>query len=317
MNNSNNSPKVSILIPVWNRETVIEDTVRSALAQTLQDIEVVIVDNASTDNTWKILVQLSKDDKRVRIFRNEENLGPVRNWIRCIEEAKAEYSKILWSDDLISPTYLEKTLPLLDSETGFVYTAARVIFDEVKADEILYLIPDLPHKFESSIYLNNVFLKGGRVPVSPGCALMRTQDLRQVLHLEVKNRIGSDFSMHAIGPDLLIFLRLSTMYPKVGFIKEPLSQFKAHADSITIKESVSGKLQVMYNIAKAVFIAESGVNTLSNEALCRFMKKISSSKSLKLSKKFGVNSWEDYFPSDQGTESVRKYIPWHRKLFNQ
>lgn len=317
MNSKSQNPKVSILIPVWNRETVIEATVNSALSQTLQDIEIIIVDNSSTDSTWKILEELSKKDSRIRIFQNKENLGPVRNWVRCIEEAQSEISKILWSDDLISPDYLEKTLPLLDSETGFVYTAASVLFEEDKENEILYLQPELPNKFNSSIYLEYIFLKSAHVPVSPGCALMRTLDLQKVLELEVVNRIDSDFSMHAIGPDLLIFLRLCRMYPKVGYINETLSQFKAHNESITVRESASGKLQVMYNIAKAVFIAESGSSLFTKKALRRFMKKISSPKLLKLSKKFGVNTWEDYFPSDKYAQSVRKYLPWHRKFFNK
>jgi glycosyltransferase involved in cell wall biosynthesis len=316
MGDSSNTPKVSILIPVWNRETVIEETVHSALSQTLQDIEVVIVDNASTDNTWNILEKLSKDDERIRIFQNATNLGPVRNWIRCIEEAKAEFSKILWSDDLISPDYLEKTLPLLDSDTGFVYTAARVIFEGDNEDEILYLQPELDNNFKSSIYVNNVFLKGGKVPVSPGCAVMRTQDLKRVLNTEVKNRINSDFSMHAIGPDLLIFLRLCEMYPNVGYVIEPLSQFKAHADSITIRESSSGKLKIMYNIAKAVFIEESGAANISKKSLRHFLKKISSSKSLKQSNKFGIKTWQTYFPSDQGAQAVQKHLPLSRKLFS-
>ena len=96
------SPKVSILIPVYNREAFIAACVQSALEQTFTDFEIIIVDNASTDTTWKICQQIAEQDKRIRIFRNERNIGPVRNWRRCIEEARGVYGKILWSDDLIS-----------------------------------------------------------------------------------------------------------------------------------------------------------------------------------------------------------------------
>ena len=90
-----NTPKVSVLIPVYNRQNLIETTVKSALDQTYQNTEIVIVDNKSTDNTWKILQALAQTDDRVKIYQNETNIGPVRNWLRCINEATGEYAKIL------------------------------------------------------------------------------------------------------------------------------------------------------------------------------------------------------------------------------
>ena len=79
------SPRVSILIPVYNREALIGECIQSALFQTFTDFEVIIVDNASTDNTWGICQRFAEQDKRVRVFRNEKNIGPVRNWRRCVD----------------------------------------------------------------------------------------------------------------------------------------------------------------------------------------------------------------------------------------
>ena len=71
--------KVSILIPVYNREKAILTAVECAVNQTYPDIEVVCVDNASTDSTWSVLQELKLKYPKIIISRNETNLGPVKN----------------------------------------------------------------------------------------------------------------------------------------------------------------------------------------------------------------------------------------------
>src|SRR2546427_6401542 len=105
------APLVSILIPVYNRKQLVGPCIQSALDQTVREFEVVIVDNASTDGTWQVCEAFAAKDKRVRVIRDPLNVGPVRNWQRCMQEAGGLYGKILFSDDLIEPTFLERTLP--------------------------------------------------------------------------------------------------------------------------------------------------------------------------------------------------------------
>jgi len=102
-------PLVSILIPTYNRERLIGETIRSALVQTYPHIEVVVVDNASTDSSWEVISELARKDSRIHPFRNETNVGPMRNWKRAFDEAKGKNGKVLWSDDLIAPDFHEKT----------------------------------------------------------------------------------------------------------------------------------------------------------------------------------------------------------------
>src|SRR4030067_1594973 len=106
-------PKVSILIPVYNRANMVGGCIQSALEQTYQDIEVVVVDNDSTDGTWEICKALSEKDSRLRVFKNDTNIGPVGNWKKCIDSARGAYGKILFSDELLSKDYVEKARPLL------------------------------------------------------------------------------------------------------------------------------------------------------------------------------------------------------------
>lgn len=243
---------VSILIPVYNREKLIEETVQSAINQTYENFEVIIVDNKSTDDTWKVLEKLAGQDKRIKIFQNETNIGAVRNWKRCIDEASGKYGKILWSDDLIAPEFLEKTVLLLKNKNvGFVFTGTEVFIDGTDKKSLHYFI-DATGIYESNRYLNGI-LFDKEYPFSPGCALFRLKDLKKNLLVDIPNKVGSDFAMHAIGNDLLIFLLTAHQYKKFGFVNEKLSFFRAHKGSISILSN-DGKLPLYYNLASAYFV---------------------------------------------------------------
>lgn len=243
---------VSILIPVYNRENLIEETIKSALTQTYTNIEVIVVDNKSTDNTWKVLTNLALEDRRVKIFQNETNIGPVRNWKRCIDEASGTYGKILWSDDLIAPTFLEKTVPYLSKEdVGFVFTGTEIFVDGTNKKSSHYFIGE-SGLYECEEYINGVLFKGG-YPVSPACALFKLKDLQKNLLIDIPNKIESDFSMHAIGNDVLIFLLTTNAYSHFAFVNEKLSFFRAHEGSISIQAN-NGKLPLHYSLASAYFV---------------------------------------------------------------
>lgn len=250
---------VSILIPAFNRADVIEQTVRSALAQSGSgaDVEVVAVDNASTDATWSVLQRLASEDARVRVFRNDSNIGPVRNWLACLCRAHGRYAKILWSDDLIAPEFVARCLPFLrDPRVGFVYTAA-ILFggDRPRAgDPVRFQLEGARDvTMPSRRFIEGVF-SDGPFPFSPGCALFRTDDLVRHLRLDIPNRQGSDFSQHAIGNDLLAFLLTAHAYPQVVLVGEPLSFFREHAGSISVAAG-RGRLIHHYDLVKAWFAA--------------------------------------------------------------
>ena len=93
----------------------------------------------------------------------------------------------------------------------------------------------------------------GGYPVSPGCALFRLNDLKKNLLVDIPNKVNSDFSIHAIGNDLLIFLLTANQYKNFAFVNDKLSYFRAHEGSISI-QSNDGKLPLHYNLAAAFFI---------------------------------------------------------------
>jgi glycosyltransferase involved in cell wall biosynthesis len=119
-----NSP-ISILMPVYNGAKFLCDSLESVLAQTLRPLEFVIVDDASTDSTPKILDEMLVNLTWTRRYRNQKNLGGVKNFIRCTDLAQSDYFVVLNADDKLAPTFIEKM-----TATARAYPNACFIFSD-------------------------------------------------------------------------------------------------------------------------------------------------------------------------------------------
>lgn len=243
-------PQVSILIPVYNRKKYIAQCIQSALDQTFTDHEIVVVDNASDDGTWEICQQFASRDPRVRVFRNEENIGPVRNWIRCAQETLGEYVKILFSDDLLEPNCLkEMTHELSDPTVGFVFCAARI--GSSVANSKLHYYAKSSARLSQSDYLK--LLLKCKAPYSPGAVLFRTRDLIKNLHSDFQTATPRPFVNHGAGPDVMISLLTMLDYPFVYRLNKPLVFFRAHEDSFSISNK-NNQITEGYTSAIAYFL---------------------------------------------------------------
>jgi glycosyltransferase involved in cell wall biosynthesis len=126
-----NNPLVSILIPTYNSVDFVEDTVRSIMNQTYTNIEIVIVDDASTDGTMKILEKLSKEDKRIKLSQNKKNLGITDNMNNGIHKCIGKYIAILDGDDWAYPYRIEEQVKLMEKDEEVVLCAGYMdICDE-------------------------------------------------------------------------------------------------------------------------------------------------------------------------------------------
>lgn len=103
-------PLVTIAIPTYNRADFVGKAVESALKQTHQNIEVLVIDNCSTDNTKDVISSIK--EPRVRYVRNERNLGMTGNFNRSLEIFKGDYWVFLPDDDMLLPEYCESCLNL-------------------------------------------------------------------------------------------------------------------------------------------------------------------------------------------------------------
>lgn len=114
------NPIVSIGLPVYNGEKFIRKRLESILSQTLQNFELIISDNASTDSTSYICKEYSDKDKRIRFIRQKKNKGGVWNFDFVLQEARCEY--FVWAsvDDIWVPNFLEKNVRILESNKNIV-----------------------------------------------------------------------------------------------------------------------------------------------------------------------------------------------------
>lgn len=125
------APIASIGLPVYNGARFLRSTLDSLLAQTLADFELLISDNASTDETRAICEQYAARDPRVRYTRQQRNIGAPRNWNFVAEQSRGKYFKWATSNDDYAPTMLAKCVQALeDDPTAVLAQGTTCLVDE-------------------------------------------------------------------------------------------------------------------------------------------------------------------------------------------
>ncbi|MGI8730950.1 MAG: glycosyltransferase family 2 protein [Solirubrobacteraceae bacterium] len=123
-------PKVSVCIPTYNYAKFLAAAIDSVLAQTFEDFELIVSDNASTDETPAVLDRYAAQPA-LRVYRNERNLGLFANFNRCLELARGEYVKFLCADDWLDPRYLAEAVTVMDDHPeATLLTAPGWLVDE-------------------------------------------------------------------------------------------------------------------------------------------------------------------------------------------
>jgi hypothetical protein len=124
------TPRVTIGMTLYNVERYLPLALDSVLAQDYPDFEIVACDNASTDRTWEIVSDRAARDSRLRIYRNESNLGMSANFRRVVELARGELFHLHAHDDLAAPGLLTACVAALDAagpEAVVAYPLTRLI----------------------------------------------------------------------------------------------------------------------------------------------------------------------------------------------
>ncbi len=111
-------PKVSIVIPAYNREKYVGIAIKSVLDQTYRDLELIIVDDGSTDGTLEIAQQFAREDYRVRVLSDKKNRGAAYALKTGFEAARGEYVGQVDSDDILEARAIKLTAAVLDDDIG-------------------------------------------------------------------------------------------------------------------------------------------------------------------------------------------------------
>jgi glycosyltransferase involved in cell wall biosynthesis len=157
-----NLPRLSIGLPVYNGERFLRFALDSLLEQTFTDFELIISDNASTDSTKVICLEYAARDSRIRYYRNSENIGAAANFNQVFRLARAPFFKWAAADDVISPSFLEKCMAVLEQDptVALSYTLANRINSSGEIEDT-YDYPmrvdagDAPTRFHDLIMVNH------------------------------------------------------------------------------------------------------------------------------------------------------------------
>ena len=243
-----NSPLVSIIIPAYNREDFIERAVRSVLTQTMPDLEVIVVDDCSTDATHERAAGLAQADNRVRVFRQTSNKGAQAARNRGIREARGLYIAFLDSDDEWLPEKLEKQVPLFKgagNRLGVAYAGYRQVYSDGRTP--LDILP---------FARGNVY----RTALSGSIADMNTLLIRQ----EILEKAGPlDESVRAF-QEWALCISLAK-YCDFDYISEPLAVYYLHGGasiSTNLLHNAQGYLDVV-NLYKQEINGEVGKRVLA------------------------------------------------------
>ncbi|MFH1905707.1 MAG: glycosyltransferase [bacterium] len=221
----NKKPLVSICIPAYNAEKTVVSTLQSIINQTYQNLEVIIVDNDSTDDTSAILQKFR--DPRIKIYKNSKNIGAEKNWSRCIELANGEYIAIFHANDLYMPDMVEKQVQAFQDNPsiGAVFTIANYINDrgEVIGEH------KLPVKLKGKgvYYFSEIFistLRNGNFLMCPS-AMVKSE-----IYKELAPFNDEQFGTSA---DLDMWLRILERHP-IAILDERLMKYRISSSSGTL-----------------------------------------------------------------------------------
>lgn len=137
------TPVLSIGLPVYNGEDFISQALDSLLAQTFEDFEIIISDNASSDRTAEICKAYAKKDSRITYHRSEENLGAARNYNRAFELSTGKYFKWAAHDDLCEPSYFQKCIDILEKDSDIALCYANTVVIDPAGETLSRYTEDL------------------------------------------------------------------------------------------------------------------------------------------------------------------------------
>jgi glycosyltransferase involved in cell wall biosynthesis len=224
-----NKKLVSICIPTYNGEEFIEETLKSIIGQTYKNIEIIIGDNASTDDTCEIVEKYQKKDSRIKYYKNEINLGLFGNCNKLISMSKGEYVAIYHSDDVYDLKIIEKEVDVLDGNNDLL--GVFTLYERINEyGEILKNTeyPIISNKEVTEVfldeYINIILEKGG------SCFCCPTSMIRRHVYEKLN---GYDGSLKYVG-DQDMWGRI-LLNGSMGILNEKLISYRIHSDQLSTK----------------------------------------------------------------------------------
>ncbi|MBU1878599.1 MAG: glycosyltransferase [Chloroflexi bacterium] len=231
-------------IPSYNAARTISETIQSVLDSTYADLEIIVNDDASTDETPVVVAACCDADARVRLYRNESNVGPARNWNRALKRATGEFVGLLNHDDLYGPFWLARAVHVLDKHPhiGWVMSAYRVIDGAGRSDHVTVRFPQTGEVSRSEAFRRIALLDGLGVGY-----IARRAVLEQVGYYDEDAGPSADNDL---------FLRLAVRYP-LYYSTFPHVAWRQYAGNLTNRWGLVEQVADCLRILRQAFDDES------------------------------------------------------------
>ncbi len=152
------NPKVSIIIPVWNEKSVIENTIRNLQESYYKNFEIIVVDDNSDDGTFEVLQKLQKEFSNLKVLRKKGPRGKAQSINEGFEVASGEIILILDADSRISPEYLSvHVASFMNDEIGMLFTGFEPY--NYKKSNLAHKVQEVFFSFVKDVIYSNIFLK--------------------------------------------------------------------------------------------------------------------------------------------------------------
>lgn len=233
------SPKVSVIVPVWNVEKYVAKCLTSLLNQTLSDIEILCVDDGGTDGSMDVVHRLAANDQRLRILSTGGNVGPALARQQALDAALGEFISFVDPDDWIDVDFYERLCALADEQRLDVAKAERMYVyadGQQSADSNQPIKTDIARKWPAFISWRFAWQSG----------IFRTAFLRQ--H-------NIRFKPLEMGEDILFLGEVLSKLPAFGLIDNVYYYYLKRQGSITYNPSVKALQSILLSHAQSMLMA--------------------------------------------------------------
>ncbi len=215
---------ISVVITSYNYEKYLKDTINSIINQTYQNWEMIVVDDASTDSSVEIIQEFIKNDNRIKLIRNEQNLGLAKSLQKGLNAASGEWIAFLESDDMYTTDNLEKKAEIIRQypDTALIFNDVE-LFGNAKTLKVKQKYCEKEHEnLKDKIYPTNIFYDL--------CVTNKILTFSAVLVNKTK-LLACDFNTPVDKLlDWWIFLPLARKH-NFYYIHEKLTKWRMHDDS--------------------------------------------------------------------------------------
>jgi glycosyltransferase involved in cell wall biosynthesis len=286
-------PLISICIPLYNGEKYLEQCLNSAINQTYKNIEILLVDDTSVDNTWNIASKYAAIDKRIRLHRNDKNLGLAANFNKCLELANGEWIKLLLQDDYLTDNCIETMMAGI-SERDKIAVCKRTFLLNSGADDAkrnyynheVVTFEKLGISSKEPVYISPLQVE--TMATGNICMNFIGEPTSIMLRKSVLAEIGYFNTDLAQICDLEYFARIASNYG-IKYIPAPLTYFRIHNESTT-QTNITNKNYILSHIDPIIAVHQF----LYDKSYLLYRENLSILEKIKLKLYFHVRVYEAY-----------------------